>query len=160
MVVAHGATSTNLFSGATSKGRNLGNCTVLCRCIYVYIMNNNIDSELFITEGTVSESEGVKRMMYHLIQHEIGVCQWSALRSGRDVGQIYVSSLISCTVMQGRQLPLQTSFQNWRWQRKRVLSTQLRWSATKALAENGTYYRASGPFGPFSIRLYLNSLQD
>jgi hypothetical protein len=35
--------------------------------------------------------------------------------------------------MQRRQLPLQTSFQNWSWQMKRLLATQLRWSATKAL---------------------------
>lgn len=167
MVIAHGATSTSVFSGSTSKGSNLGGVLFLVDVFMSTYWTTALTPNCLLPKvkpfqlyGTVSESEEVKRMMYRLIQHEIRVCQWSALRSGRDVGQIYVSSLISCAVKQGKQLPLQTSFHNWRWQRKRVLSTQLLWSATKALVENATYYRASGPFWPFSSRLYLNSLQD
>ena len=67
--------------GATSKGRNLVGVLFFLDVFIFYIMYNIIDSELFITEGEApsavwdcspaSESGEVKKIMYHLIQHEI-----------------------------------------------------------------------------------------
>jgi hypothetical protein len=66
---------------------------------------------------------------------------YSCLEFNRRLSRIYASLssfLLACALPQEEQLPLQTPFHTWSWTRKRGFATQMHWSNTDMLMENGS----------------------